>query len=362
MRLAVALSTLALAATAFAQPRSTVHFKRMAEPREHAFSFIAPSDWRVSGGITRVNPLTSGGSLNAISAKLDMTLASPDGRITMHWLPEMLYMDSRRMLAGGAFPPGSNYNGATVWPLVDAFGYMQQAMFARLHPSASGVQVKGRYPLPKAAESYQQVVRQMGIPFQFRFDVALMVVTYSEGGRAWEEALYTGIQDYGNAGAGLWNNKDSFTVRAPAGELDKTGPVVATILNSLELNPAWVEGEIRGQMDRNQIAARTQQEIARIDREIVEHRRRTNAEINNQMYHSLMGTDEYVNPHTKKVETGTNAWQYRWVNSNGEAIYTDDPNYNPRQHGSRRLRAQPGAQTLPRTLVGCYAGLHRELA
>ena len=329
-----------------AQSRA-VYFKRMAEPRERAFSFLAPSDWRVSGGITRVNPLASGGPLNSIAAKLDLTLASPDGRITMHWLPETVYMDSRRMLAGAAFPPGSNYNGATVWPLSDAFGYIQQAMFRQLHPGASGVQVKGRYPLPKAAESYQQVVRRMGVPIQFRFDVGLLVLTYSEGGRNWEEALYTGIQDYGPAGAGLWNNKDSFTVRAPAGELEKTGPTVATILNSVELNPAWVEGEIRGQMERNQIAVRTQQEIARIDREIVEHRRRTNAEINNQMYHSLMGSEEYVNPLTKKVETGSNAWQYRWVNERGEAIYTDDANYNPRQAGLDGFERSPVRKRFP---------------
>jgi hypothetical protein len=146
----------------------------------------------------------------------------------------------------------------------------------RLHPRAANVRVKGRYELPQAAQSYQRVVQMMGVPLQFRFDVGLMVVEYNEGGSAWEKALYT--------------------VRSVAGELEKVRPIVSVILNSVQVNPAWVEGEIRGQLQRGEIAPHTQQEIARLDREIVEHRRRTNAEINNMMYHNLMRTEEYVNP------------------------------------------------------------------
>ena len=58
-------------------------------------------------------------------------------------------------------------------------------------------------------------------------------------------------------------------------------------------------------MQRNQIAMRAQQDLAKLDREITDHRRRTNAQINNQMFHNLMGTEEFVNPITKKVEVGS---------------------------------------------------------
>jgi hypothetical protein len=322
---------LLLSLQAASQPRA-LHFKRIAEPREGAFSMLAPADWRVGGGITRVNPMTSGGALNSISAKLDMTLSSPDGRIALHWYPETMFIDPRRMPAAGLFPTGSNYNGAVVLPLPNAFGYVQQG-FRYIHPQASNIHVKGQYPLPKLAASYAQMMRQMGLPIAFRFDVGLMVIEYKESGQEWEEAFYTAVQDFGEAGNGLWNNKDSFSVRAPAGQLEKTGPLVSIILNSFELNPRWVAGEIQGQLDRNHIAKRAQDEIARIDREITDHRRRTNAEINNQMYHNLMGTEEYVNPITKKVETGSNAWKHRWVNERGEAVYSDDPNYDPKQAG-----------------------------
>ncbi len=45
---------------------------------------------------------------------------------------------------------------------------------------------------------------------------------------------------------------------------------------------------------------------------------------------SSMGTMTFTmvkGPHT--IEMGSNQWNKRWVNSDGEVIYTDDVNYNP---------------------------------
>lgn len=325
----------------------TVRFQRVSEPREGAFTMLVPADWRTSGGIVRVNPMTGGGALNAIAAKLDFTVASEDGRIVLHWFPETNFFDMRGQPAQAMFPPGSNYNGATVWPKMNATGFLRQVILPRTRPRASAVEVKATYPLPKAAASYQQVARQMGVPASFQFDAAMIVAAYREDGAAWEEALYTAIQDWGAAGVGLWTNKDTFSMRAPAGLLEKSGGIVSVMLNSVQLNPKWVEGEIRGQLQRGEIAARTQQEIARLDREIVEHRRRTNAEINNQAYHSLMGTEEYVNPLTKQTETGSNAWNYRWVNDRGEAVYTDDASFDPQRAGLQGYVKSPVRKRFP---------------
>ena len=327
------MKPLLLLLVAVAAHAEVLRFQKLAEPKEGAFTMLVPAGWRASGGITRVNPMAANGALNAIGAKLDFSLASDDNRILLHWYPETNYFDMRGNPAAGMFPPGSNYNGAPVFPKMNALTYLEQLVFRRAHSGATGVTVKGRYPMPKVAESYMAVVRQMGIPAVFQFDAALIVIQYQERGATWEEAFYTAVQDWGAAGAGLWSNKDTFSMRVPPGELDKVGRVVSVILNSVELNPRWVEGEIRGQIQRGDIAIKTQQDIARLDREIVEHRRRTNSEINNQMYHNLMGTEEYVNPLTRKTEIGSNAWNHRWVNDRGEAIYTDDPNFDPVRAG-----------------------------
>jgi len=336
-----------LALLLLAEPPAA-HFHRVPEPRENAFSILVPADWRLSGGIVRVNPMNSGGALNAIGAKLDLTLENPGATVRLRWHPEMNYVDLRRTPVGqtGMFPPGSNYNGALVYPLPTAAQYLE-ALFLREHPAAASVQVVLRQPLPQTAASYQQVIQRMGIPVQFRFDASLLVVRYQEGGRGWESVLYSAVQDFGPAGGGLWSNKDTFTMRAPQGEMESLSPVVATILNSTQLNSAWVRGEIQGQIQRGEIAIRTQQDIARLDQEIADHRRRTNAEINNQAFHTLMGTDEYVNPLTKKVEVGSNAWNYRWVNDRGEAIYTNDGNYDPARAGLSGYVRSPVRKRFP---------------
>jgi len=325
----------------------TIHFRRSSEPKEGAFTLLTPAGWRLSGGIVRVNPLAAGGPLNSIAAKLDMQLASPDGHTVLRWYPEINYADLRGQPAAGMFRAGGNYNGAVVWPKMNASGYLRQVVFAQQRRAASNVRITAAIALPKVAASYQQVVRQMGVPIAFAFDAALLMVSYSEGGAQWEEALYTAIQDWGPAGAGLWTNKDTFSIRTCNGSLERLGPVVSVMLNSVQLNAKWVEGEIRGQIQRNEIAIRTQQEIERLDREIVEHRRRTNAEINNQMYQNLMGTEEYVNPHTKKVETGSNAWNHRWVNERGEAVYSDDGNFDPKRLGLEGFVRSPVRKRFP---------------
>jgi hypothetical protein len=322
-----------------------LRFHRVAEPKEGAFTVLVPEGWKVSGGILRVNPLTGGGALNAIAAKLDLTIASPDGRAVLRWYPETNWMDMRGQPAAMAFPTGSNYNGAIVAPKMNAATYLQQVVFPRTHARPSNVRVKGVYPLPKVADSYRQVVRMMGVPLPFQFDACLMLVEYQEGGVAGEEALFTAIQDWGQVG--LWTNKDTFAVRTYAGGLEKIGRILSVMLNSTRLNPRWVEGETRGQIQRNEIAVRTQQDIARLDKEITEHRSRTNAEINNQMYHNLMRTEEYVNPLTKEVEVGSNEWNARWVNDRGEAIYSDDTNFDPQRLGLSGYVKSPVRKRFP---------------
>lgn len=60
---------------------------------------------------------------------------------------------------------------------------------------------------------------------------------------------------------------------------------------------------------------------------------RTNAEIHNDNYLTLMNQEEYINPFTNEPETGSNQWQYRWVTAGGEEFYTDNEDHNPNVWG-----------------------------
>ena len=52
-------------------------------------------------------------------------------------------------------------------------------------------------------------------------------------------------------------------------------------------------------------------------------------QLQNENYLTLMGQEEYVNPATDEIETGSSIWEHRWVNADGGEFYTDsedDPN------------------------------------
>jgi hypothetical protein len=88
-------------------------------------------------------------------------------------------------------------------------------------------------------------------------------------------------------------------------------------------------GELRAQVQRGEIALRTQAEIQRIGREITAHRQQTNAEIHNDMFLTLTGQEEFVNPYSGEVEVDSDGWAHRWVNESGDVLFSDSDEYDP---------------------------------
>ncbi len=317
------------AGKAAGRPR-TVAFQRVEEPRERAFSLLAPVGWKVEGGVFRVDPVSTGLHAQAIAAKCNMAVKKDEaGTVELHFLPGILYADTSAMPAGNMFPPGTVYNGCPVVYRLTAEDYLTKAVLPQLRPQARDARVTDTKKLPKVAEAYQQ--RWAAIPLlgaRFEFDVALVTVEYVEGGTRFRERLFTVLQYYPRE-VGLWQNNDTVSFRAPTGEYEGWEPVGHTMLFSAKFNSQWVQGEIRGQAERAGIVIRTQQELQRIEQEIVAHRQKTNSEINNDMYLTLTGQEEYVNPYTKEVEVDSGDWKYRWVNAAGQIVFTDDGDYNP---------------------------------
>jgi hypothetical protein len=307
-------------------------FHRINEPRENAFSLLVPKGWYPEGGIYRVDPTAQGGPAQSIAAKLDLALKKDaSGSVMIRWLPEVLYFDMRMSPAGqmGLFPPGSNYQGMTVWPIISAQQFLSDVAFPYAHPQVTNMHIIEQKSLPEVARKYHQRVMSVMPGATFRYDAALLTVTYDEDGQTYEEKMTAIIEDWGEMGAGMWGNKETFFIRTPKGEYGKWESIFGVIQSSIQINTQWVAGEIRGQAQRGQIAISTQKEIERIGREITEHRQKTNAEIHNDMFLTLMDQEEYINPYTNEIEVGSNQWKYRWVNGSEEVIYTDSEEYDP---------------------------------
>ncbi len=311
---------------------SAVTFTRVSEPRENAFSLLIPKGWQTEGGIFRVDPTAAGGPAQSVAAKLDFTVKKDAaGTAMIRWLPDVLFYDPRMSPAGqmGMFQPGSNYRGMTVYFLMSAQQFIRDVAIPYAHPQAGNVNIVEQKSLPDLARKYQQNARSMFAGASFSYDAAIVTFTYSEAGRTYREKMVAVVEDWGQLGAGMWGNKETLCVRTSVNEYQKWEPYFSIIQNSVILNSQWIAGEIQGQIKRGEIVLNTQQEVQRIEREIVEHRRKTNAEINNDMYLTLTEQEEYVNPYTNEVEMGSNQWQYRWVNESGDVIYTDSEEYDP---------------------------------
>lgn len=307
-------------------------FQRKNEPRENAFSLLVPKGWLIEGGIYRIDPLTQGGPSQSIASKLDFTVKKDNnGTIMIRWLPDVLFFDARYSPAGqmGLFPEGSNYQGMTVKNIMSSENFIRKIAFNYAHPNAQNVKVVKTKKLTNVANNYANRVKQAMPYTTMSYDAAIVKFNYAENDQQYEEIIFSIIENWGQLGAGMWGNKETFLVRTPVNDFQNWEGVFNIIRNSVKINLQWLIGEIKGQAIRGDIAVNTQKEIERIGREITSHRQKTNAEINNDMFLTLTDQEEYVNPYTNEIETGTNQWQHRWVNESGDVIYTDNEEYNP---------------------------------
>jgi len=313
-----------------------IAFHRVAEPRENAFTILVPKDWRVEGGIFRVNAVEAGGPLNAIEAKVDIAFKSDEkGTVMLHRLPDIVYAHAG--IGGGYFPPGSVYQGAQVMALLSAEEFLQ-AMAPNLRPQAMDVRFLEVRKLPELMRVYEEACRNTnamlmqigGQQSAIEFDAAGAMIEYVEDGVRYRELLVTAILNM--KAALVWGNKDTLAFRAPAAEFDHWRGVLDVMRYSVQLNPQWVMAEAGGQRDRCKIVLDTQREIHRISREIADNQRRTHEEINYENYLVLTDQEDYVNPFTNEVERDTSEYRYRWTTPDGQYYFTDNPNDNPNLH------------------------------
>lgn len=317
-------------------------FYRVSEPNEKAFTFLLPEGWSITGGITRVDPNTSGGAGNAIEAKLYMKISSHDNKAGVGWLPDTRFFDMRRFpgqnLAAPLFPDGSNYNGMTVMSMPDPASFIRDVAVPFAHPHAQNLQIITVQQLPELSGKYRKMSALMLGGYHFEYQTAIVTMEYVENGILYLEKMVCAIEDWGQLGGGLWSNKETWYVRTEKPLFNQYAAVFATIGHSVRLNPDWITREIHSQQVNSNIALQTQREIARIDKEITDHRAQTNAEINNSMYLNLTGQEDFVNPFSGEIERGTNEWNYRWQNERGDIIYSDHQNYNPNEDPNLKIQ------------------------
>jgi hypothetical protein len=327
------LSIMVLPASYEAMPASaaSLHgavFKRYIDRTEGAFILMVPRGWKTQGGIRRLNAMTAaGGPGNATDAKLDFAVMR-DAKVGIRWLPKINYAQPS---PGNAMLNG-NWNGMPVVAMPGASEYLTGMLFPAIHRGAGDVKVLKIERRPDAIAGLEKSSVAVAMRSQggrYVADAATVTVSYQEGGVRYREIMFVALEGYEYMGSGLWDNPITIVARAPEAEYAGYAPTARVIINSFSLNPRWLQAELKGQANRAALVSATLRDISRIDAEIAKNRSETMSAINFQEYLTLTNQERYLNPFTGEKELGSSEWKYRWVNSSGEPIYTDDKNWNP---------------------------------
>ena len=89
----------------------------------------------------------------------------------------------------------------------------------------------------------------------FQCDAAGGVFEYTENGVRFREIILAGVVDM--RAALTWKNTRTLAFRAPAAEFDKWRPVMDIMRFSIQFNPKWVLGEMKGQRVRDSLRSHT---------------------------------------------------------------------------------------------------------
>ncbi len=324
---------------------SQIIFQRQFEPNENGASILVPQGWHLEGGCFRANFNSQMVTAQNIEAKFDLSIKKDaQGTVMLRSVPEMKYCDPR-YLVFGYYPPGSSYMGLIVQPLPSPAQFLAQMMFPWAHPQAAQAEMVEAKPWEEYIEKFRQGAAQHGL--NFAYDGAEVTFRYTENGVRYKEKAFAVLENLGAPAMGQWQNKATHYYRAPEDEFEDWEGVLFRISRSWQYNPQWQAQELASQQaltgafrqgvaaerQRAQNALNTQRYIQDGLADMLEHKRVTQEEIRNDNYLTMTNQEEYVNPYTNLVDTGSNQYGYRWVTERGDEFYTDSESDNPNDAG-----------------------------
>ncbi|MEZ5979742.1 MAG: hypothetical protein R3F34_16200 [Planctomycetota bacterium] len=240
-----------------------------------AYRFLVPEGWELEGGVTRV-----GSALHMIPTMSDVSVRAPDGRGVRFWsLLEYGWADG---LFGATL--GMPYEGRPLVPIPSTLGEHWQRMFE--HFPAEGVtrlEIVEEELLPEATELLREQLaplyestrrddaqlRATGESKVFEAEARRLVIRYREGGKKIEATIFATLQKSiylwpdGSIRAAMWNLDHAYAVFGPVGSDYANDPVLAAVVRSRRVEPAWQEAIQRWYIERGrQVVAQAQANIA----------------------------------------------------------------------------------------------------
>jgi hypothetical protein len=312
-----------------------------------AFVLLAPAGWTVQGGVAwRAAPCP----LHMIVTHV--VVASPDGRYALEFFPTQTWTWSsdrlanevaQRMAVAGSACPAR--------PAMNAVDALRQVYLPAYRPGAQVIEARGDAAL--TAELYRG--RQS--------DLAI----YGPQGRLWADAarlrVRTGASEewlvggltimahpvpsaslaaegaLGNATAFDSLMSVAFAFRAPEGQLDASGPMLAAMLSSIRINPAWQaaasrvllavgQAQLNGAIERARIWRDAMQEIGEMRMQTWWRSQEAQDRTAAAFSQSLRGVQTYLEPGGAAVELPA-GYVAAWSNGLGDYVLSVSPGFSP---------------------------------
>jgi hypothetical protein len=295
------------------------HWQVFTDPNEGAFQVEMPQGWKVSGGTSRRNALQFRSWASAIS---------PDGAtiLGLNDPTEPSYVAPSPMLAAAGFRPGSLYNGGGGTTYIVA-PYQTGAQFAvswaqrKLRALCTAIKVTGGGSRPDLSERINAVSRPSGITH----DIGEATFTCVKNGMAMTAYAFTATTRIGGAGGqgGLWYADTIEAFLAPSPVAGPAAGLLAHMVKSVRVNPAWVARQSQTNMDVSRIATQTNEAISDSIMHGWQERGATMDRVMEEGSRARLGIDVYADPATGTEYTVANTSQYYWANANGTVVGTD---------------------------------------
>ncbi len=338
-------------------------------------TLLVPKGWEVKGG-QQWNPQAFRDAVH-----LNLRISSGDGH-ELAVYPGGMYEDSdiyeigAQMGAQNARPrPGQVLsNGITHMPVPQSVAqYVTQILMPMNRPQARNMRVisvtqlddlrrqleEVLAPVRQNMERNDQQLRQMGAQYQSTLtSLAERVrISYEEGGRAFEEDVWvlgsvthTRQQMSGMPATQTWNWGiiDPRGVRAPAGQLDASRPLIEAISLSITPEPRYqallmhIQHKINMQQldaiaKRGEIARQGREEAWQIYQSTVQERQASNDRMNEQFNDYIQDVGPYQDLDGSKIKLPS-LYSNVYSNGNGEYILTNEPTFDPNDQPHSTVR------------------------
>jgi hypothetical protein len=295
-----------------------------------ALVFLLPDGWQAQGDVLWLpewERLTF----------LRTTISDPFSGVTIDWLPiqDFIWFEPP---AGLSAPIGGNYQGkAYVPPIADPAQFVADFWMPSMLPHLRNATLVSVNQVPAVAVEF---ARQFGGAAEaFAYTLRYR---YDQDGLTWDEDVSFALLYSSGNGITSWYVNFAYTVRAPAGELDRNAGVISTVVASRTVTPQWeaiyrlvqqlfIHG-IRQQMADTEAFGRTlaqyRAETAALQEQVTQERQASQDRIADLRGEVLQGIQTYVDPVNQQLVQLPDGWSQYWVNQQGQYAATD-PGFDP---------------------------------